>query len=67
MVTFHATASKLHNGQYRPMVMVRNPQGQMAGSRVAGSRAFSTKDEARNFARHAAHNVAQRLDFTRVA
>lgn len=67
MVTFHPTASRLHNGSYRPMVMVRNPKGQMIGSRVASSKEFPTKEDARNYARNAAHNVAARLDFTRVA
>lgn len=66
MVTFHPTATRLHTGAFRPMVMVRNPKGQLIGSRVSTSRTFLTKEEARNFARQAAHNVAGRLEFAKV-
>lgn len=67
MVSFHPTARKLHNGAFVPMVIVRNPKGQCVGSRVSIGREFTDKDAAKNFARNAAHKVAERLTFTRVA
>lgn len=66
MITFHASASRCHDG-FRPMVLIRNPKGQMIGSRTSKAYVFATKDEARNAARLAAHHVAERLAFTRVA
>jgi hypothetical protein len=67
MVTFHPSASKQHDGSFRPMVIGRNPKGQCVGSRVSRSITFPSKELARNFARLACHQVIARLDFTRVA
>lgn len=71
MVTFHPSASKVRQPDgsilFRPMVMVRNPAGQMIGSRVSSVDTYSTKDDARNQARLAAHSVAAKLQFCRVA
>jgi hypothetical protein len=67
MITFHPSASKLHNGLWRPMVMVRGKGGRMIGSRVAIEREFADKEDARNYARNAAHRVAIELTYTKVA
>jgi peptidoglycan/LPS O-acetylase OafA/YrhL len=63
LILFYPSAAKTYKG-FRPMVMVRNAKGQ---STVSSERVFADKETARNFARQAAHRVAQRLDYTRVA
>lgn len=73
MITFHPTATRLRDGTFRPMVMLRNSKGAMIGSKVARSETYPDKDMARTHARLAAHTACQRIaaqghDFaTRVA
>ena len=67
MVTLHPSAMRLHDGSYRPAVIVRDPRGHCVGSRVSHVATFSDKEAARTFARNAAHKVAASLEFTRVS
>jgi hypothetical protein len=54
-ITYHPSAAKLPNGQgFRPIVMLRKDKGQMVGSKT-GQDVFTTKDQARNYARNACH------------
>lgn len=64
MTTFHPCSAKASNGLFRAMVQLRTgngPSGRMAGSKVSAD-TFETKDDARNWARHAAHNAVAFLE-----
>lgn len=60
MTSFHPSSSRTTSGLFRAMVQVRTHSGHMAGSKVS-SDTFETKEAARNWARHAAHNAVANL------
>lgn len=64
MITFHPTTRRSPSG-FLAVVMLRNAKGQCVGSKSCAA-VFANEQAAKARALRAAHNVAGKLEFTRV-